>query len=290
MAQPARKGPSPRRLFAAGATVAATLLFLMPIGFLVCASLAEPGRALESPLAIPETLHWDNYARALRAMGGYDLGHPWRGFLRIVANTVAITVSCIAGQLLTCSLAGFAFARLRFRGRDALFVLVLATLMLPLQVTAIPQFVLFQGLGWIDTFLPLVVPAFLGGAPFFIFLFRQFFLTIPRDVFEAARLDGCGWGATYWRVALPLARPVLATVAVFTFLGVWNDLWTPLIYLSSPENQTLTLALAGFSRTYRVAVEFLMAASGVILLPGLVVYLAAQRLFLRRVELRAAKG
>ncbi|MEM7311248.1 MAG: carbohydrate ABC transporter permease [Planctomycetota bacterium] len=266
------------------------MAFLAPLAWMVNASLKAEGEAVVSPVAPPEVARWENYGAALRQMGAFDDSGPYAGFLQLAANTLLITALSIAFQILTCSLAGYAFARLRFRGRDVLFVLVLAAMMLPAQALVIPQFVLFQQLGWIDTFLPLLVPCLLGGSPFFIFLFRQSFLTIPRDVVEAARLDGCGAFGVYLRVMLPLSRPVVATVAIFTFLAAWNDLWTPLIYLSSPENQTLTLALAGFSRTYRVAVEHLMAASTIVLLPCVVVYFLAQKTLVRGVQLSATKG
>ena len=268
----------------------AALFFLLPVAWMATAALQEEGRALQEPFRLPAQPQVGNFSKALQQMGAFDEESNWRGFARLVGNTVVVTVFSILFQLFTCSLAGYAFARLRFAGRDLLFLLVLATMMLPLQVTTIPQFMLFRWLGWIDTLLPLIVPALLGGSPFFIFLFRQYFRTIPRDVIEAARMDGCGWWGVYWRVMLPLSRPLLATVAIFTFLGVWNDLWTPLIYLTSPENQTLTLALAGFSRTYRVAVELLMAAATVILLPGLLLYVVAQKHFVKGVQLTATKG
>lgn len=224
-------------------------------------------------------------------LGNYDVAMDRMGdFNRLVLNTVFLTAASIVFQVFTCSLAGFAFARLEFRGRDVLFVMVLATMMLPMQVTVIPQFVLFQSLGWVDTFLPILVPALLGGNPFFIFLFRQFFLTIPRETVEAARLDGCGTFGLYWRVMLPLARPAVGAVAIFTFLMVWNDLWWPLIYLNSPENATLTLALAGFARSFRVAVDLLMAAAVMVIIPCIVVYFAAQKYFIRGIHLTGGKG
>jgi len=272
------------------ALVVLGLLFLAPFAWMLNASLKPEGAAIATPLALPEVARWENYGAALRQMGAFDESGPYAGFVTLALNTLLITSLSIAFQILTCSLAGYAFACLRFRGRDALFVLVLAGMMLPAQALVIPQFVLYQQLGWIDTFLPLLAPCLLGGAPFFIFLFRQAFLSIPRDVVEAARMDGCGAWSIYARVMLPLAKPVVATVAIFTFLAAWNDLWTPLIYLNSPDNQTLTLALAGFSRTYRVAVEYLMAASTVVLLPCLVVYFLTQRVFVRGVQLTATKG
>jgi len=224
-------------------------------------------------------------------LGNYTLAMDRMGdFGRLLFNTTFLTVASIVFQIFTCSLAGYAFARLQFRGRDFLFILVLATMMLPMQVTVIPQFVLFQSLGWIDTFLPILAPALLGGNPFFIFLFRQFFLTIPKEVVEVARLDGCGTFGIYWRIMLPLARPAIGAVAIFTFLMVWNDLWWPLIYLNSPENATLTLALAGFARSFRVAIDLLMAAAVMVIIPCVVVYFAAQKYFIRGISLTGGKG
>ena len=258
------------------------LLFALPLFFMLSVSLHPEGEGLgEYALELPADPRFENYAAALERMGDFP---------RYFANTVLITVLSIAGQLLTCSLAGYAFARLRFRGRDALFLLVLATMMLPEQVTAIPRFLLFRWLGMVDTYYPLVLPTVLGGAPFFVFLFRQYFLSLPPELDEAARIDGCSPLQAYWRIFLPLARPMLVTVAIFTFLATWNDFWAPLIYVLSPEKRTLTLALAGFNRTYNTAVEHMMAAAGVVLFPCVLVYFVAQRVFLRGVQVAAGKG
>lgn len=252
------------------------VLFITPFVWMVETSLN-----LESPGPDGQVGLLGNYTVAMDRMGD---------FLRLVLNTTFLTAASIVFQIFTCSLAGFAFARLEFRGRDFLFLLVLATMMLPMQVTVIPQFILFQSLGWVDTFLPILAPALLGGNPFFIFLFRQFFLTIPRETVEVARLDGCGTLGIYWRIMLPLARPAVGAVAIFTFLMVWNDLWWPIIYLNSPENATLTLALAGFARSFRVAVELLMAAAVMIIIPCIIVYFAAQKYFIRGIHLTGGKG
>jgi len=261
--------------------IAVGLLFALPLVFMVLVSLHPEGRGMAGGvLPIPDEPRLDNYARALEQMGSFP---------RYLANTLLITVLSIAGQLLTCSLAGYAFARLEFRGRDALFLCVLATMMLPEQVSAIPRFLLFRSLGLVDTWAPLVLPTVLGGAPFFVFLFRQYFLALPPELDEAARLDGCNPWQAWWRVFLPLARPMLVTVGLFTFLAAWNDLWNPLLYLLSPEKRTLTLALAGFHRTYNTAVESLMAAAGLVLAPCLLVYFLAQRLFLEGVAVAASK-
>jgi len=262
--------------------------FLLPLLWMLAVALQPDGTALtRSPWSFPDGAAVENFRLAAERMGGQA---GLRGFGRLVWNTSVLTVLSIAGQLFCCSLAGFAFACLRFRGRDALFLLVLATMMLPPQVLAVPQFLLYRELGLVDTWGPLLLPTVLGGAPFFIFLFRQAFLSLPPDLLEAARLDGCGFFAQYRRVALPLVRPVTGAVALFTFLATWNDFWAPLIYLNSEEKQTLTLALAAFQQSYRVAVEWLMAGTSLVLAPCLLVYFLAQGIFLRGVRLRSAKG
>ena len=264
------------------AMLACGLAFAVPFGFMLSVSLQPEGRGLgRSALDLLGEAHPENYATAVRQMGDFP---------RLVFNTVLITVLSIAGQLFTCSLAGYAFARVPFRGRDALFALVLATMMLPEQVSAIPRFLLFRTAGLVDTFAPLILPTVLGGSPFFIFLFRQYFLALPAELSEAAQVDGASHLGIWWRIMLPLARPMLVTVAIFTFLATWNDFWTPLIYLLSPENRTLTLALAGFNRTYDTAVELMMAASAVVLAPCVLVYFVAQKVFLRGVQVAASKG
>jgi multiple sugar transport system permease protein len=258
------------------------ITFLLPLLWMLAVSLQGEGAGLAGGLtSFPQGLHFDNYPEAVRQMDGFG---------RMLFNTVLITLACIAGQLFCCSLAGYAFACLRFRGRDGLFLLVLATMMLPPQVLAIPQFILWRQLGLVDTWTPLILPSVLGGAPFFIFLFRQSFLSIGPEVREAARLDGCGPWRTYLHVMLPLVKPVLGTVAVFTFLATWNDFWTPLIYLTTPDQQTLTLGLAAFNQAYRVAVELLMAGSALVLAPCLIAYFLFQRFFLREIRTRGGKG
>ena len=261
--------------------VALSALFLAPLAWMVILSLQGENAGLAAgPFEFPQGVHPENYPRAIEQMDGF-----WRLFW----NTTALTVLCILGQLFCCSLAGYAFARLRFAGRDALFLLVLATMMLPPQVLAIPQFLLYRELGLIDTYYPLVLPTVLGGAPFFIFLFRQYFLTIPGELMEAARVDGAGPFRTFFLVMLPMAKPVIGAVAIFTFPATWNDFWTPLIYILSPEKQTLTLGLAAFNQSYRVAVEFLMAASSLVLAPCVIVYFVFQKVFVRGVRM-SGKG
>jgi multiple sugar transport system permease protein len=269
------------RAWRIAAQVLVGLAFVFPLGYMVEVSLHAEGRGLAGSLReLAEGAHFENYARALARMGDFP---------RLFWNTCAITILCIAGQCLTCSLAGYAFARLRFRGRDMLFALVLATMMMPDQVAIVPRFLLFRSLGMVDTWYPLILPSILGGAPFFVFLFRQYFLALPAELSEAARMDGCSPLRAWWRIFLPLSRPMLVTVAIFTFLATWNDFWTPLIYILSPEKRTLTLALAGFNQTYNTAVEHMMAASAVVLAPCMLVYFLAQRVFMRGIRVAASK-
>ena len=179
-----------------------------------------------------------------------DWHDPWLGFIDALSNSIVVTVLVVIGTILSSSLVGTAFAH-SFRGRQPTFLLMLATMMLPAQVTMIPLFILFRSLGWVDTLLPLVVPAFFGSA-FHIFMYRQFIAQLPEALFEAARLDGCGWLETWWRIIMPLTRPVAAITAVFTFIFTWNDFMLPLIYLHSEDQAALAVAADAF-RTQLVA-------------------------------------
>jgi len=229
---------------------------------------------------IPHPVVWSNYKKALTVL-------PFHLFLK---NTLIITICCIIGQLLSASLVAFGFSRMRFPGRDALFILVLSTMMLPAQVTQIPTFILFTHLRWIDTLKPLIVPAFFGGGAFFIFLLRQFFMTIPSELEDAARIDGCSPFGIYCNVALPLSKPALATVAVFSFMHHWNDFMGPLIYIQSMENKTLALGLNSFKGLHGTEYHLLMAASVSVLLPVLVIFFCAQKYFVRGIVLSGLKG
>jgi multiple sugar transport system permease protein len=209
-------------------------------------------------------------------------------FGRYLVNTVVVTSSVLAGTLLSSSLVAYGFSRLRFRGRDTLFAVCLSTMMLPAQVTMVPLYILFARMGWIDTFLPLIVPAFFG-TPFYIFLLRQFFLTIPREYDEAALLDGAGRFRIYWSIVLPLARPAMLTVAAFTFIGTWNDFFGPLIYINSPANATLTLGLnmlkSQIVGTGMTQWHLLMAAAVLVMLPNIIVFFFAQKYLVRGISM-----
>lgn len=214
---------------------------------------------------------------------------------RQFANTAWIAVLNVVGSVLSGAGVGYAFARLRFRGRDALFLVVLSAMLLPPQVTMIPQFLLFRELGWLDSALPLTVPAFLCGNgfnAFFVFLFRQYYLGLPRELEEAARIDGAGFLATFVRIFLPLALPAAATVAVFAFVWTWNDFQLPLVFLHSQEQHTLALGLAAFKGgPYgNTQIHLLMAASVIAIAPCILLFLAAQRLFLSSVSVGGLKS
>ena len=183
----------------------------------------------------------------------------------------------------------YAFARLRWWGRDVWFVLTLSAMMIPGPVVLIPLFLIFKDIGWVGTFKPLIVPAFLG-SPFFIFLLRQFFLTIPMDLSDAARIDGAGDWGIFWRVILPLTQPALTTVALFTFLGCWNDFLGPLIFLNDGSKYTLAVGLAAFRGQYRTQWDLMMAAATVITLPIVIIFFFAQKRFIQGITLTGMKG
>lgn len=270
--------------------VVGSLVMVFPFWWMFVTSLSTEALATEAASgfrAWPTDPQWHNYPDALRRMGS----QPWRGFLDALANTVVVTTLCVVGQILSCSLVGYAFARLRFRGRETLFVVMIATMMLPAQVTMIPMFILFRSFGWIDTLLPLVVPMFFG-TPFFIFMFRQFFSQVPEALVEAARIDGCGHLRIWLQIMLPVCKPVIAITAIFTFIFVWNDFLGPLIYLQSEDQMTLAVALNSFQNQYGDFREahYLMAASIVTMIPCIVLFFVAQKQFVGGLSLGAVKG
>ena len=272
---------------------AGSIIMLFPLWWMICVSFSSPADASAAATGMDQFNWWPdvgnvgNYGEALHNMGST----PWIGFLDAAANTIVVTVLSVIGQVLSCSLVGYAFARLRFRGRGPLFILMISTMMLPPQVTMIPMFIMFRNFGWIDTILPLVVPMFFG-TPFYVFMFRQFFAQVPEALVEAARIDGCGHMGIWWRIMLPMCRPVIAITAIFVFIFVWNDFLGPLIYLHSEDQMTLAVALNSFKNQYgdfRDA-HLLMAASIVTMIPCIVLFFVAQRQFVGGLSLGAVKG
>jgi len=260
------------------------LLFLAPFAWMLSVSGHDLAGVFAQPYRwIPDRYRWENFSLVTSLLP----------FWRYAANTLFITVFVLVGTLLSCSLAAYGFSRIRFRGRDTLFALCISTMMLPGQVTMIPLYMLFVSLGWIDTYFPLIVPAFFG-SPFYIFLLRQFFMTIPREYDEAAVLDGAGRLRIYWSIILPLARPALAVVALFTFVGTWNDFFGPLIYLNSPETATLTLGLSMLKSqvvgTGATQWHLLMAGAVLIMLPNVLIFFLAQKHFVKGITVGGLRG
>jgi ABC-type glycerol-3-phosphate transport system permease component len=254
---------------------------LLPLAYMVSTSLKAEGLEYEVPIRwIPDPIVWRNYAQAFTSV-------PTLTFLR---NTLAVALLTIVGELLTGSLAAYGFARLRFPGRNVLFMLMLSTLMLPYFVTMIPLFVLFRTLGWTNTLLPLIVPSFFGGRPIAIFLMRQFFLTLPTELDDAAKIDGAGFFRVWWSILLPLTRPALATVAILALVYHWNDFLAPLIYLNSTDNFTLALGIRLFRDQYRTFFNLTMAYATMMTLPILMVFFLFQKYFIRGISMTGLTG
>lgn len=261
--------------------ISLSTVFTVPLVWLISTALKSDAQlAAWPPVWIPYPIRWDNFVAA------WTTGK----FGRYLWNTVFYTGLATFGQVSTASIVAFGFARLRFPGRNFLFGVLLATLMLPGIVTLIPTYVLFKQFRWLDSFKPLIVPAFFGGGPFFIFLLRQFFRTIPDGLFEQARIDGASTFRIYWQIMLPLSKPALATVAIFSFLNHWNDFMGPLIYLNSPEKYTLSLGLRAFMNMRDVHFQEMMAMALLMTLPVIVVFFAFQRYFIQGVVMTGMKG
>jgi multiple sugar transport system permease protein len=262
------------------ALLVGSVSFVMPFLWMVSTSLKSPPQVwVQPPVWIPNPIVLENYVKAWTVV-------PTSTYLK---NTVTITALSLVGHVLSSALVAYSFARLRWRLREPLFAVLIATMMLPYQVTMIPVFLLFNKIGWVNTLKPLIVPAFFGGA-FYIFLLRQFFLTIPVELDEAAIMDGANPLIIWWRVLLPLAQPALGAVGIFSFMGHWNDFVGPLIYLNSTDKWTLALGVIAFRLQYTTNWEQLMAYSTMIMLPCLLVYLFFQRYFIQGIVFSGLKG
>jgi ABC-type glycerol-3-phosphate transport system permease component len=259
------------------------VVFALPFIWMVSTSI-KPGPEvyLIPPKWIPSTFEWANFVE------------PWQNlpFLIFYKNTVLVTGLSILGTLLSASMAAFAFARLRFRGRNLLFLLVLSTLILPQQVTLVPQYIFFTNLKLVNTIWPLIIPYFfsaLGGA-FNIFLLRQYMMTIPLELDDAARLDGCGWLDLYWRIIIPLSSPALGVVAIFAFRYHWTEYFHPLIYLNTRENFTVSLGLQLLNSRYVTQVQQTMAMTLISVIPLLVIFFIAQARYIQGITITGVKG
>ncbi len=256
------------------------ILFALPFFWMLSSSLkVEADIWIYPPKWIPDPILWENYPKALELMN----------FPRLLFNTLFLVIVGTFGIVLSSSWVVYGFSRFRFKGRDALFVVLISTLMLPSQVTLVPLYIMYKELGWLNTYLPLLVPAYFGSA-FYIFLLRQFFLTIPTELDDAAKIDGCGYIGIWWRILLPLCKPALVTVIVFSVIFGWNDFLWPLIVLNDAQLFNLSLGLATFRGLYNTQWGYLMAASVVVLLPCLVLYFVAQRFIVEGIALTGLKG
>jgi multiple sugar transport system permease protein len=260
--------------------VALGIIFALPFIWLVSTSFKTDSQLfVMPPIWIPDPIKWSNYRNAL------DYIPFWLYF----KNTLTIAIPSTMGMLLSSSLVAYGFSRVQWPGRDAVFILVLATMMLPYQVTMIPLFIVFRNLGWVGTFKPLIIPSFFGG-PFYIFLLRQFYLTLPMELSDAAEIDGCSELGIYGQIILPLSKPALSTVALFSIMAYWNDFLGPLIYLEDDSKYTLALGLQQFQRQFGMEWAMLMATSVVITLPIIVLFFLTQKTFVQGIALTGMKG
>jgi len=254
--------------------------YIFPFYWMVATSLkADTEIFVWPPAWIPSTLHWENYPKTLNYIP----------FWLYMKNTMIIAVFSVLGTLISCSLVAYGFSRIQWPGREVIFIGYLSTMMLPFQVTMIPLFIVFKKLGWVGTYNPLIVPRFFGNV-FYVFMLRQFFLTIPLELSDAGRIDGCSEFGIFRRIILPLARPALATVALFTFLFSYNDFLGPLIYLTHEEQWTISLGLQMFKNMYYQDWQMMMAASTMTMVPIVVLFFFTQRTFIQGISLTGIKG
>ena len=262
--------------------IVGAMLMLAPLVWMVSTSLKDEGDVFLIPVQwIPKRILWSNYPAALTFV-------PYG---RYFLNSVVVTGLAVLGTVLSSSLVAFAFARLRGPGKDLLFIILLSTLMLPGEVTLVPVYLLFRNLGWLDTYLPLILPSWFGGSAFYIFLLRQFFLTLPTELDDAAKIDGASLFHIYARIVMPLSKPALASVAIFSFFMHWNSFLPPLIYLNTSEKYTLPIGLRLYLSTLANSHwNYLMAATLVAILPPLVLFFVSQRFFIQGAVLTGVKG
>ncbi|CAN5362845.1 carbohydrate ABC transporter permease [soil metagenome] len=258
------------------------ILFTMPLWIMSTMSLKTPGEiASTAAWSWPKVITWDNFKEVLN-----NENAPFYMFFR---NTLFISTIVTIGVCGSAAMVAYAFARLRWRGRDRLFLLLLSTMMLPWMVTTIPSYIMFAKLHWVDTFLPLTVPAFFGGGAFNIFLLRQFFMGIPRELDEAALLDGAPHSVIFWKILVPNSLPALTTVGIFTFIGAWKDFMGPLIYLNDPNKQTLELGLRTYQSLHNEQWNLIMAGAVLVMIPLIVIFILGQRYFVKGIVMSGLK-
>ncbi|MGP4014163.1 carbohydrate ABC transporter permease [Streptomyces sp. 4N124] len=264
--------------------LAALLVMLYPLAWLLATSLKPADEVIASLKLLPSRLEWSNYSTALDGVNDVSIS-------RLLINSLLVAGGAVLGNVISCSLAAYAFARLKFRMRGPLFAFMIATIMLPHHAVLIPQYIVFNQLGMVNTYWPLILPKFLATEAFFVFLIVQFMRGLPRELEEAATIDGCGPFRTFFSVILPLTRPALITTAIFTFIWTWNDFFTQLIYLFTPEKFTLTLALRQFvDASSQSSFGPMFAMSVIALLPIVLFFLAFQRFLVEGMASSGVKG
>ncbi|WP_234359094.1 carbohydrate ABC transporter permease [Plantactinospora sp. BC1] len=283
---PYRRRRSPLRLVRTAVKhlglILLALVMLYPVLWMVVSSLRPNDEIFRSPGLVLDGLHTQNYGE------GWDaLASPFGHYL---LNSAIVVLGCIIGNLVSCSMAAYAFARLEFTGKRLWFALMLGTIMLPIHVIIVPQYILFSQLDWINTFLPLIVPKLLATDAFFVFLMVQFIRGLPRQLDEAARIDGCGHGRIFWQIILPLMKPALATTVIFTFIWTWNDFFSQLIYLTDPQMYTVPVALRSFvDSTVNTSWGSMFAMSVVSLVPVFLAFLLGQRYLVKGIATTGGK-
>ena len=285
MAKPQRKRkqgkiPSLEVIFLYAFLIVLAILFILPIFYLFMGSFKAESELFRVPFKwLPDKFQFGNFINMFSSIP----------FFKYLKNTMIIVVCNIGGSLLSCSLVAYGFARLRWPGRDKVFILVLITMILPYQVTLVPLFLMFTKMKWIGTFLPLTVTCFFGN-PFFIFLLRQFFTGIPQDISEAARIDGAGEFTIFSRLVIPMAKPALTTVAIFAFIRSWNDFLGPLVFLGKDELYTLSLAASMLKSNLDPNWSLLLALGAVMILPVLILFFVMQKYFIQGIAMSGIKG
>jgi|TARA_B100001971_G_scaffold69213_1_gene63804 multiple sugar transport system permease protein len=261
--------------------VSGAFIALMPILWMISTSLKDSNSIFSFPLKIiPDPVHWENYSTIWKSMP----------LVQYFKNSILITGLTIIGTVFSSALVAYGFSILEWKNRDKVFIFIIFTMMIPLQVIMVPVFVIFKQLGWLNTFKPLIVPAFLGGGAFNIFLFRQFFLNIPREIIDAAKMDGLSHFQIFKEIALPISKPVIATISILTFMFTWNDFMGPLIYLSDQIKGTLALGIMMFVGQHQTEWGELMAVSILMMLPMLIVFFVFQKYFIRGLMIGGSKS
>ncbi|SEO68010.1 carbohydrate ABC transporter permease [Paenibacillus sp. OV219] len=256
------------------------LFLLVPLWWMITTSIKPYADVfIFPPEVIPSRFRFENYTDIFRILP----------FGRYFLNTLLIATFVVSGTVFSSAMIGYGFGNLKFPGRNALFIVMLSTMMIPYHTTLVPQFIIFKELGWLDTYLPLIAPAFFG-TPFYIFLYRQFFMNIPKEYNDAAKIDGCGYWSTFLRIIIPMSLPVIGVVTIFSFNGVWNDFLGPLIYINSERLRTIQLGINALRGLHTVEWHLLMAASVIALVPTVTIFFLFQRKMIQGVVVSGIKG